>query len=364
MRVGVIGVNGIGQAHLFALHGSTLAAVCDIDEARAQKAGGDFGVPVFTNAAALFDAGVCDAVVVATPPGTHGELVRAALDAGMHVYCEKPIAPTSDEGYALAAHARDRDRVLQIGFQFRYHLGYAAMRDAVASIAPVRRVHVTATNWFRAQQYFRASAWRASWRVAGGGVLMSQAVHQVDALIATLGMPARVRGEARSAAHDAEIEDEATAELEWADGARGSLIASLNEPAGVERFEFVGERGAVVLTDGYDVRLTRHDQLSKMIDESPDEYPETAVVWHTVEVPRAKSEWFDMLRASHREFATAVAERRPAAIDGDEGTKSVELANAIYLSSLRGETVELPLAENMFPPVYEELAAGRTILGS
>jgi predicted dehydrogenase len=360
----VIGVNGIGQAHLFALHGSTLGAVCDIDETRAHKSGGDFGVPAFTDAQALFDAGVCDAVVVATPPGTHGALVRAALDAGMDVYCEKPIAPTSDEGHALATLARDRDRVLQVGFQFRYHLGYAAMRDAIASIAPVRRVHVTATNWFRAQQYFRASPWRASWRIAGGGVLMSQAVHQVDALIAALGMPEWVRGEARSVAHDAEIEDEATAEFQWANGARGSLVASLNEPAGIERFEFVGERGAVVLTDGYDVRVSRHDMLSTMIDESPDEFPETPAEWATIDVPRSKGEWFDMMRASHHEFAAAVAERRAPDVDGDEGTKSVELANAIYLSAIRGESVELPLAPGAYPPVYEELAAGRSILGS
>ena len=64
-----------------------------------------------------------DAVVVATPAGTHVEIARAALDAGLHVYCEKPVATTSDDGYALASYAREKARVLQIGFQFRYHRG-------------------------------------------------------------------------------------------------------------------------------------------------------------------------------------------------------------------------------------------------
>ena len=106
LRIGIIGVNGIGQAHLWSLRASERSragAVCDIDAARAEKAASDFDVPAFSDLAAMFESGTIDAVVVATPAGTHGEIARAALDAGMHVYCEKPIAPTADEGYALGA---------------------------------------------------------------------------------------------------------------------------------------------------------------------------------------------------------------------------------------------------------------------
>ncbi len=139
VRVGVIGVNGIGQAHLWALRTgetATLAAVCDVDATRAEKAGADHEVPSFTDARAMGASGVCDAVVVATPPGTHGELVRGALDAGLHVYCEKPFTPTCDEGYALAQHAVACQRVLVVGLQFRFHLGYAAMRDGTRRSRP------------------------------------------------------------------------------------------------------------------------------------------------------------------------------------------------------------------------------------
>ena len=134
----------------------------------------------------MYASGEVDAVVIATPAGTHGRLTRDALDAGMHVYCEKPIAPTADEGYALARHAREAKRTLQVGFQFRFHTGYAAAREAVADLGELARVNLTATNWFRAQAYFDASPWRATWSMAGGGVLMNQAVHQLDALIDTV----------------------------------------------------------------------------------------------------------------------------------------------------------------------------------
>jgi predicted dehydrogenase len=280
------------------------------------------------------------------------------------VYCEKPFTPASDDGYELAERARRRDVVLTVGFQFRFHKGYAALRDAVTRITPVRRVNLTATNWFRAQQYFRASPWRATWRMAGGGVLMGQAVHQIDALIAGVGMPSRVRGEVRASLHDTEVEDDAIADLEWSDGAQGRIVASLNEPAGVERFEIVGERGAVVLTDGYDVRVAGHDVLASLVDECPDEFPSKPPEWETVEVPRAKSEWFDMLVDALNDFAGAIDGARTPRVGGVTGSNAVELANAIYLSSVRREPVDLPLTAGVYPPVFEELASGRTLLRS
>jgi predicted dehydrogenase len=370
LRVGVVGVHGIGQAHLWALRSldtCALAAVCDTDADRAQRAGADHQVPVYTDAHAMYAGGDLDAVVVATPPGTHGDLVRAALDAGLHVYCEKPIAPTCDEGYALAAHARRAGRTLQVGFQYRFHKGYAAMRDAYAGLGRLQRAELVATNWFRAQAYFDASPWRATWRMAGGGVLMSQAVHQLDALVATAGMPARVRASVANRAHRAEVEDHATAEFEWDTGAArvpGHLVASLCEPAGVERFEFQCERGAVTLADGYDVRVARHDAVHRLVAETAEEFPADPPQWEQVAVPRARGEWFDMFVDAHRDFAAAIASGRAPVVDGEEGTRCVELANAVYLSALTRDVVELPLAAGVYPPVFEELATGRSILGS
>jgi predicted dehydrogenase len=367
MRVGVVGVKGIGQAHLWALRrvdGAALAAVCDIDGAAAAAAAEQHDVPAFTDAQALYDGGEVDAVVIATPPGTHVDLARAALAAGLHVYCEKPVAATCDDGYALAAEARGGGRVLQVGFQFRFHKGYAALRAAVDELGAPRRVSLTATNWFRAQQYFRASPWRATWLIAGGGVLMSQAIHQLDALVATAGMPSAVFGYVRRAEHRAEVEDVAHAELEWRSGMQGHLTASLNEPAGEERFEVVCERGAVRLVDGYDVRVARHDEVRRIVDDCPDEFPEQAVPWEQVDVPRSPGEWFEMLVDAHRDFAAAIEHRRPPVVDGDTGTLAVELANAIYLSSCLGEPVDLPLRPGMYPPVFEDLASGRRVLRS
>jgi predicted dehydrogenase len=361
LRVGIVGVQGIGLFHAFALanaSGASLTAVCDIDDAAAGKAGADFGVPAFGTSAALYASGEVDAVVIATPAGTHGPLVREALDAGLHVYCEKPIAPTAEEGYALQRHAVGRDRILQVGFQFRFHKGYRALLDAAAGIGQLVRVNVTATNWFRAEKYFAVRPWRATWSMAGGGVLMNQAVHQVDMMIAIAGLPARVEARARRARHRAAVEDDAIAVLEWSSGAVGVLTASLCEPAGYERFEVFGARGAVVLNDGYDVRATAHDDAQRVTEECPDEFPELETAWHQIPVTRKRSEWLDMLVDAQSDFAASIREGRGPLVDGVEGTRSVELANAIYLSAVEARAVELPLQPEAYAPVFQRLSAG------
>jgi predicted dehydrogenase len=366
LRVGVIGVAGMGLGHAWAVRAldtSTLAAVSDINDEVLRKTATDFEVPAFTDPKEMYASGAVDAVVIATPAGTHAQLTRDALDAGMHVYLEKPITPTCDEGRALVAYADEKQRVLQVGFQLRFHKGYAAMRDAFEDLGQLRRVHLQATNWFRPQAYFEVSPWRATWRAAGGGVLMNQAVHQVDALIITVGMPSRVEARARTVAHRADVEDEAIAILEWPNGARGTLVASLNDPAGGERFELHCERGSVTLVDGFDVRVTRGDDAQHVIDTATDAFAAPVVEWQPVEVPRSRSEEFDMLCDAHREFAHAIAEKRPTVIDGESGTLSVELANAIYLSTATGAAVDLPLAPGVYGPVFEELASGRRVLG-
>src|SRR5262249_35463940 len=149
--------------------------------------------------------------------------------------------------------------VVQVGMQFRFHHAYAAMRHMVTSgeIGEVFRATLLATNWFRAQQYFAASPWRAQWRSSGGGGLLPQAIPQLHALITCVGTPNRVDARWYNAAHVAEVEDELHALLEWPNGARGTLSASMNDPAGYEMFELHGDRGAIRV-QGYDVLHARY----------------------------------------------------------------------------------------------------------
>ena len=204
IRVAVVGVAGMGGAHCFAastMPEYELVAVCDIAEGPREKSAASFGVLAFADAEVLYSSGLIDAVILATPPSTHVPLVRGALDAGLHVYCEKPFVIDAADGYALGDAANAAGKVVQVGFQYRFQPSYAEVRSLIdaGDLGPIFRASLVATNWFRPQGYFEAAPWRKQWKLAGGGVLMNQAIHQLDALLWFSGLPARVTARARHA---------------------------------------------------------------------------------------------------------------------------------------------------------------------
>jgi predicted dehydrogenase len=366
IRLGVVGVAGIGQAHLFAgsmLPEYELVAACDIADEPRDRAAADFGAAPFTDATELFASGTVDAVVIATPPATHAALVAAALDAGLHVYCEKPLMPTAAAGRELDRHARAADRVVQVGLQFRFQRSARVARDLIQAgeIGDIFRADLAATNWFRSQQYFTTAPWRGSWRASGGGVLMSQAVHQVDTLVWLAGLPSRVTAWARRARHDAQVEDDVIAFLEYPNGARGTLVASTTDPVGVDAVTLHGERGTLSI-EGFRLRRATFGDgtrgAQQLTDESTEDFDIIPVEWVDVVEPGGKSEWFDMMLDCHRDFVSAIRAGRSAANPPAEASRSLELINALYLSAACGEPVTLPIDSSEYDMVFNDLCTG------
>jgi predicted dehydrogenase len=366
IRLGVVGVAGIGQAHLFAgsmLPEYELVAACDIADEPREKAAADFGAKSFTDASRLFESGAVDAVVIATPPGTHARLVTGALDAGLHVYCEKPLMPTAAGGREIDRLAREADRVVQVGLQFRFQRSARAAYDLIQAgeIGEIFRADLAATNWFRSQQYFATAPWRGTWSTSGGGVLMNQAVHQIDTLVWLAGLPSRVTAWARRSRHQAEVEDDVIALLEYPNGARGTLVASTTDPVGVDAVTMHGERGTLSI-EGFRLRrATFGDGTSgaqQLTDESTEDFDIIPVEWADVVEPGGESEWFDMMLDCHRDFAAAIRDGRPAANPPAEASRALELINALYLSAVRGEPVVLPIDASEYDAVYAELCSG------
>ena len=369
VRVAVVGAAGMGIAHLFAAtrlkDEYRLTGVCDVDVDVARRAAADFATDAYTSLDDLLDAGVADAVVLAVPPFLHASMTRRALDAGLHVYCEKPLAPTARECDELAAATAVSGRVVQVGCQHRFQQSYVAARELIVAgeIGEVFRATLVATNWFRTQRYFDARPWRGRWAAVGGGVLLSQAIHQLDAFVWLVGPPARVAGEAWRTLHTAEVEDEATAVLRFSNGARGTLLASTVDPVGTDRIEIHGASGTLVL-DGFGLRVARFDgPVERLCADGSDEFPKVAVHWEDAVVSQGgEGEWFDLVADTHRDFIAAIRGERAPRNTPVEATKAVELANAVYLSAVRGRAVDLPLDRGAYDEVFRELCEGRVAL--
>jgi predicted dehydrogenase len=367
VRVAVVGVAGMGRAHYFAASSMPeyeLAAICDVVDKVREKTAARLEVPGFASAAELYASGLVDAVILATPPSTHVPLVRDALAAGLHVYCEKPFVADAAEGYALGEQARAAGLVVQVGFQYRFQPSYARVRSLIdaGAVGPIFRSSLVATNWFRPQDYFEAAGWRKEWRHAGGGVLMSQAIHQLDALLWFTGLPARVTARASRARHDIEVEDDVMALLEFPNGGRGTIVASLVDPVGSDRIELHGEQCSLMM-DEHELRIGTFDgPAQKLSDESTNHYDRVPVTWEDVDVPPVSPGGYDYMMDAHRDFVGAIAEHRSPRISPEEGTRAIEVANAVYLSAILDEPVELPLAPGAYAAVYERLCASEVAL--
>lgn len=225
MRVGFIGAGWAATEHARSLQvigGADVAGIVDLDARRASEFAAWTGAPVFASPEDLIQAGALDAVVIATPPGSRRDSAVAALEAGVAVFLEKPIARTFADAIAIVR-ARERSgAVCAVGYQWRAAAAVAALRRAVdgAAVALMISVGVGITQ---ARTWFGDHA-------QSGGLVSERGSHHIDLQRAVGGEVRRVRGVrgavplagASSVATD-ELEDVISLSLEFTSGAIGAV---------------------------------------------------------------------------------------------------------------------------------------------
>jgi myo-inositol 2-dehydrogenase/D-chiro-inositol 1-dehydrogenase len=132
MRLGLAGTGRIGACHAETLHQLADVVVADADPARARQTADKLGVEFAADVDALFAARL-DGIVIATATDAHPELILRAVDAGLPVFCEKPVAGDIAGTLRVVDRVAASDVPVQIGFQRRFDAGYTAARDAVAA---------------------------------------------------------------------------------------------------------------------------------------------------------------------------------------------------------------------------------------
>ncbi|MDW8368577.1 MAG: Gfo/Idh/MocA family oxidoreductase, partial [Abditibacteriales bacterium] len=167
----------------------------DTHSERAQAAGEQFGVPYFTHHEAMFQSGLLDAVLIATPHYAHAPVAVSAFEHGLHVLVEKPLCVSVSDGDMMIEAARRSGKMFAIGYQHRFRPEVQAARRLIEQgvLGEVRRT-LLITAWYRTQAYYDSGGWRATWAGEGGGVLINQAPHFIDLWLWFGGMPCRVWG--------------------------------------------------------------------------------------------------------------------------------------------------------------------------
>ncbi|MGK9148224.1 Gfo/Idh/MocA family oxidoreductase [Plantibacter flavus] len=260
-RTAVIGCGDISVVHLDAIRtvsGAELVAVCDVDPTRAASAAAANGVPAFGDLVELLDTVHPDVVHICTPHHTHADLAITALERGVSVVLEKPVAHTRADGERVIAAAAASGAKIAVCFQNRYNQPVQRLRELLDSgeLGAVGRASAS-VQWHRTADYYLDRPWRGTWAGSGGGLLMNQAIHTLDLLQWFVGDVVTVDGEASTVALSEVIEVEDTAEirLTHANGAESTFSAtnanSWNAPIVVE---VETERAVLRIEDGLTVR--------------------------------------------------------------------------------------------------------------
>jgi predicted dehydrogenase len=230
VRVGIVGCGFIGTMHSFVLGAvvkaglvdAVVTATHDVDETRATRVAAQHGAQAHTNLDSFLDE--VDAVWVCTWTAAHEPVVAAAVERGLAVFCEKPLAPTFDECERVAG------LLASVPHQVGLVLRYAPVFRAAAEIVASGRYGRVLACVMRSDQYFPnqgqyGSEWRSDVAKAGGGTLLEHSIHDVDVLSWILGTPTSVRAEVASRFGHPGIDDVAVVTLGYDEGAHATLLS-------------------------------------------------------------------------------------------------------------------------------------------
>jgi UDP-N-acetyl-2-amino-2-deoxyglucuronate dehydrogenase len=252
VRLGLVGCGKIGQRHLQALaHVSEarLVATADAERARAEAAAVPFDAQVFDDALSLFRSDAVDAVIIATPSGLHPSLAQAALEQGLDVLVEKPLALSYRDAYQLVEFADHAGLVLAVTHFNRMLPAVARVLDLVrAGYFGTLLSGGVAVRWARPQSYYDEAPWRGT-RAMDGGMLFNQAIHALDLAVAAFGPADEVFAYSATKTHAIEAEDEVAGVVRFRSGVLLTVAATTSVPGRnlEERLTLVGTRGVAVL---------------------------------------------------------------------------------------------------------------------
>jgi len=345
LRVAIIGCGVIGPTHAACyrkLPDVRLTWACDLIEARARKLAADHGIPqVAADFRRVLRAPDVDAVSICTDHASHAAIAVAALKAGKHLLCEKALAHTPAGLNAMLRHEQAHPGVLcGAVFQHRFEALNRSVRDLIAAGTLGRML--TAGMRLRCQRtndYYRGDAWRGTWALEGGSVLINQAIHYIDLLRWIMGGVRGVTGMHANLTHQGviETEDTAVAGVEFANGALGTIEATCSSSARWESMLFFqGTAGAIEIFDDAVARVDLRDKADgeRLLEA-------LRACQGADEAVPGKAYYGAGHPGQIADFVGAIRDRRPTFVSLSSAAETVDLVLGIYKSGRTGRRVAL-----------------------
>lgn len=347
MKIGIIGAGMIGQFHakaITAMDGGELHSVFDLRLEAAERLAHEFKVKAFADMDAFLADPELQVVTIGTPSGAHLDPALAAIQAGKHVIIEKPLEITTERIDQMMAAAREHGVTLAAVLNRRFHPGMDAFKKATESGRFGQLTSASAyVKWYRDQAYYDSAGWRGTWALDGGGALMNQSIHTIDALLYLAGPVKSVQANTACLAHvNIEVEDMAVAILEFENGARGVIEGSTctwSKQGHPARVQLAGTEGSVFLADE-NFEIWDFKNESEEDNEVRARFMKGAGTGLGANDPTAIN--FYQHQRNFEEVINAIEEGREPSTSAAEARKSVALIQAIYASAQnQGQLIRL-----------------------
>ena len=330
LRVGLIGVGAVAQiSHIPALkrtEGLELVALCDRDAEKAGRVAQKFQIArSHTRIEELLDDDV-DAVDICTPNFLHAPMAAAALEAGKHVLCERPLARSAEEAAAMARAAKKAERLLLCTVQHRFRPDAQLLRTFVHK-GDLGDIFFAKAGWLRQRTEWDSPEWRRQKRESGGGVVLDLGFQMLDLSLWTLGSP-KVQSVTASVhrSRKGEVEDSATAMFRLESGA--TLTLELTWGLLMEKdFAYLNlfGSGGAALWNPLRIHKGMHGNLVNV----------------TPTMENSRNQYKHSIEAQIGHFAEALRKGTKPMGSAEEIVPVMELLDAMYRSAEQGKEVRL-----------------------
>ena len=333
MKAAIMGLGMVADTHLAALRGAGIDVAyamgrrADAAQSFAAKhsitgSGTDLSELIATQP---------DFVLLLTPPDARRDYVHALCQAGLPILMEKPIERTFSDAETIVQHCETTRVPLGVMLQHRMRPAAQRLQSELPSLGRMATVDLR-VPWWREQSYYDTPG-RGTFARDGGGVLITQAIHQIDLMLSLCGPVRQVSAlRATSPLHAMEAEDFAAATMRFDSGAVGSLMASVTHyPGFPETLTLNGTEGSATLSANM-LRLERHGEAAETEGSAGGsgggaDPMAFSHAWHQSVI---------------EDFAAALREGRPPQITGRSALPAHALIDAIQEAARSGQATQVP----------------------
>lgn len=338
IRVAIVGA-GIGRMHLDGYKELPdmfqVRTICDLDLKRAGELVADRdGIALSDDLEAVLADPEIDLVDICLPPQLHFDVTRAALQAGKHAICEKPLVRSIAEADELIRIAAQTGKQIFPVFQYRYGPATARLQALIdAGLAGKPLVATVETHWNRQADYY-AVDWRGTWAGESGGAILGHAIHNHDLLCRFMGPVKDLSAMLDTRVNDIEVDDCAAISMRMENGALATSSVTLGTAEDVTRLRFIYS-GLTVESGSEPYRPAQGTW--RYIARNPDDQPRVDEV--VASISEARSGFAGFFEAIGEALGGAPGNE----VTLEHGRHSIELVTAIYQAARSGGQVSLPL---------------------